>query len=400
MKRILLLLLVVTNLVLAQKNASSKLHTAKSDAGYTVLNSVFQPQLEEFYIWDSVANKWGQQSDSIVIAYNLAGMVVREMHYYGAIISYVDTFLYNTNGKKIKDIRLGNLGGTWDTSRVESFSYNSDNQIIVDLAVDYNNGVPFAYASKNLFTYNGNKQLVSNEYQYWDQGAWVNSGFIIYSYLGNGQLNMVLSKDWNKQKNKYVKRDSVTSISFYAWTGNIDDAKPSSYTISDTAGVQYADTFSYDVNGNQIKEIDYVGGTKPWAYDYKQTNTYSYDSNKNITQRTEFNYRNGNATAIANDGSKTVYGNFKLFATGINPIALEKTLDIFPNPSTGTFTIPVVDGAAPADVKIYVIDTFGKEVYHTSYNGPINLSEQPDGLYFLTLIRNGTKTTSKLILSK
>jgi hypothetical protein len=81
-------------------------------------------------------------------------------------------------------------------------------------------------------------------------------------------------------------------------------------------------------------------------------------------------------------------------------------INAFPNPSSdGTFNIEIADGSRHmTDGKIEIYNVIGKEVFQSSINmqmldSPItiDLSEQANGIYFMTLISGQYRFYQKLI---
>ena len=80
-----------------------------------------------------------------------------------------------------------------------------------------------------------------------------------------------------------------------------------------------------------------------------------------------------------------------------------QSIEFLPNPSTGKFKL----GFKPLEagrVDVRIVDMNGKTVYEenmgsekNSYDLDIDISNQPDGIYFLTLTQNGKKFNKKLI---
>lgn len=91
--------------------------------------------------------------------------------------------------------------------------------------------------------------------------------------------------------------------------------------------------------------------------------------------------------------------------SGINDYDLSSPIDIFPNPSTGKFTISS-DPSTPLKVtSIEVYNVFGEMLVdlpvNQSTNQLINLSSQPSGIYFLHLkTENGIGAVKKVIVSR
>lgn len=84
------------------------------------------------------------------------------------------------------------------------------------------------------------------------------------------------------------------------------------------------------------------------------------------------------------------------FATGsVEEKVTVKTLQVFPNPSPGTFTIK-----APAPGKIVITDATGRTVYRTNITTTLYISSFKPGMYTVQLYRDDQQTTSaKLVVS-
>ncbi len=86
--------------------------------------------------------------------------------------------------------------------------------------------------------------------------------------------------------------------------------------------------------------------------------------------------------------SWTHVDNFKLTdsTAGINPITGNKLLKVYPNPSSGEFTISLQDYQNGYSVEIY--NVLGEKIYQSILNNSqntINLNSQPAGMYFIYL---------------
>ncbi len=75
--------------------------------------------------------------------------------------------------------------------------------------------------------------------------------------------------------------------------------------------------------------------------------------------------------------------------TGINAYSAKLPLSVYPNPTTGLFNII---SAVRADIEIY--NSLGQKIYagkiEQGRNNPVNLSEQPSGIYYLRIKDNRT----------
>ncbi|MBI3501348.1 MAG: T9SS type A sorting domain-containing protein [Bacteroidetes bacterium] len=85
---------------------------------------------------------------------------------------------------------------------------------------------------------------------------------------------------------------------------------------------------------------------------------------------------------------------------GMNEANLGKFISVYPNPSTGEFTVSSLQFPVK-DIEVY--DIYGKKVYQTTVNRKqetLNLSAAGSGIYFLQLKTERGTVTKKLVLSR
>lgn len=74
------------------------------------------------------------------------------------------------------------------------------------------------------------------------------------------------------------------------------------------------------------------------------------------------------------------------------------SLNMVPNPSSGLVTVQV-QGKAFAEGSIEVYDMIGSKVAHTTGAPSIDLSNQPDGVYFVTVRSGQASVTKRIVLA-
>jgi DNA-binding beta-propeller fold protein YncE len=79
----------------------------------------------------------------------------------------------------------------------------------------------------------------------------------------------------------------------------------------------------------------------------------------------------------------------------------ENDIVIYPNPSTGLVTIRINN--EPLDGKVSIFNIQGKLVHETALRSgqqsvQLNLSSNPKGLYFISVVSDGMNMTEKVLL--
>jgi len=85
--------------------------------------------------------------------------------------------------------------------------------------------------------------------------------------------------------------------------------------------------------------------------------------------------------------------------SGVNEINLDDLISVYPNPSNGKFTLS--SEITKGEISIYNIS--GEKVYSSTVNRKqetVNLSSQPNGIYFLTIKTEQGTANKKLIINK
>ena len=116
-------------------------------------------------------------------------------------------------------------------------------------------------------------------------------------------------------------------------------------------------------------------------------------------------YVSAKDTSVTNDSL-----DIKATERALNPSVITKTTDlsIYPNPSTGDFTIKY-DVLKRADVHVDIYNMAGaliKSVVNTAqqfegkYQIPVSLNEFPNGIYIVDIINNGKRFSEKVIIER
>jgi hypothetical protein len=86
------------------------------------------------------------------------------------------------------------------------------------------------------------------------------------------------------------------------------------------------------------------------------------------------------------------------------PFVTGKTLFVvYPNPTTGSFTLEFTGQDLPAGLSAYICDLRGSKVLNINLNGQrrqvISMENQPRGIYFIRILSEKYSVTSKILIS-
>jgi len=107
--------------------------------------------------------------------------------------------------------------------------------------------------------------------------------------------------------------------------------------------------------------------------------------------------------AISPCGTSVMNDSVSLVFSGLEPTPVMLTLNIYPNPSSGLFTIEV-NNSENATLELKITNPLGQLVFQEEINGKkivrqFNMSLNASGIYLIRLISNDTAFSHKLILN-
>ncbi len=189
-----------------------------------------------------------------------------------------------------------------------------------------------------------------------------------------------------------------------------------------TNPIENRDTITEDLNENEISAETFTtgesmisGGLSFEEVQVIEDSTYKTDTV--ITEPLEYRTTGLMAIEIVQEDSTVTEDSTltdslseknKAIKIGDNVISKNTDLSIYPNPTSGEFTIKY-DVNKRADIKIEIYNTVGAMVktvvdqpnqYEGRYQIPINLSDLPSGIYFVNLSNNGKSVTEKVVIEK
>ena len=326
------------------------------------------------------------------------------------------TWTYDANNNQTSDIYQEWDGSAWINAEQSNYTYDADNNLISYLSQYWNNGIldgywqeTYTYDANNnrtyeldqtwngsifvndrqyIWTYDVNNNQISELYQYWASAAWVNTQKLTYTYDANNNRTSFLRENWNSsswvnyEKNTYTydARNNQISDLYQHW-----DA--SAWVNSGNK------TYTYDANNNRTNALYQHWDGSTWVNNW--LDVIIYDAN-NFAKSLSTKYWNTAGTEIDQGDSTCFYFHTAL---GINDlIAKENVISIYPNPSSGKFTIS--SNSAMRSAEVY--DFTGACVYadvkfNKQFSKEIDLSNSPSGIYFIK-INSGNKVSWRKVI--
>jgi hypothetical protein len=92
-------------------------------------------------------------------------------------------------------------------------------------------------------------------------------------------------------------------------------------------------------------------------------------------------------------------------SSGISKSTIEKNVSLMPNPSTGLVNVLLNFGKAE-NVSVTVTNVIGQELISNKYDAivsfvaPLDLSSQPNGIYFVTVSNGTEKMVQRIVINK
>jgi hypothetical protein len=113
-------------------------------------------------------------------------------------------------------------------------------------------------------------------------------------------------------------------------------------------------------------------------------------------------YMHGHITTSGQYCSPTA-PQMEVTSTGVNDLAIAsgELFRVYPNPTSGNFTVELTDITSSGNAVITVFGSMGETIHTAEMNGiskqALSLSEKPAGIYFIRMVAGDKQSTRKII---
>ena len=295
-------------------------------------------------------------------------------------------YTYDANHHLLTEIDQSWTGTAWLNDYKYTYTYSGDDQT-VELTQTWNDvDAVWENASQILSTYDGNHNLLTKTIQNWNGLSWDNTSLFTYTYDGNNNQITALIQFWDGTgwennsitTNTYNSNNLLTNFLTQVWNGaSYDNASRTTNTYNGTL---------------LTKSLHELWDGSSWKY----SNVSFYTYGENDFLQAVGNREYDGVDNIITSGDST-YNFFRTVVGTKDLNNVDATLAIYPNPSSGKFTLSSEIGLG--SVTIY--NSIGERVYFSDkandQTQSINLDGYPNGLY-LAIIKEGDYTTTRKIM--
>jgi hypothetical protein len=343
---------------------------------------------EQSQLWDATNNVW---KDDVKYAY-----------------------LYDANGNLLSQTDKTWNGSAWINNVRYTHTYDVNNNELTYLIENWN-GTAWENSQREINTYNTNNDQLTNTGQNWDGATWVNNTRSVWTYdVNNNFTSYEYDGGWNATNNSWIGDFN------YSYTYDVNN-NPATYISQNwiSGGWQNANKniFTYDANNLKTEETDYLWNTSNNTWDTPIKYEYTYNANNLELSYTSTDWDGSNW--INDEHMVRTYGsNNELLSieytkwnassstwvkeqentfvhtcltTAIQDAIHTSSLEIFPNPTNGQFSL----SGLPESGSLVIYNYSGKVVYQTNLNATdlkVDLTGQSKGMYFYK-INNGAEKT-------
>lgn len=346
-----------------------------------------------FWAWDTTNSSWKLNTKDVDMTHDANNNTLSETEKYWNDTSWINTnkfiYTYDANNNQTSELQQNwDSSGNWGDAFKYTYTYDSYNNQTGALFQSWS-GSAWTNFRKYTYTYDANNNEIHELYQDGNGSPWTNYSQITYTYDGNNNLTNSVSQMWSgsnwvnseQTNNTYNSGNNLTGSITQSWDG-------ANWTDS-----TYSNSYVYDASNNNTSYKTQTWDGNAWV-DYSLYISI-YDAN---------NLERGNSTkffdstGIVIDGD-SIYAYYNT-VTAIKQLTKQEAgITIYPNPSNAVFNLQM-NNAENIQVKVYNI--IGKCVYQNncnSSNSQIDLTSQPNGVYFVSIQTKEGTVNKKIIVS-
>jgi hypothetical protein len=295
--------------------------------------------------------------------------------------SYREIHAYNGQGNLLTQTHQDWIFNEWVVSSRISYEYDGQGQVTTKT---YQNGtgLPWVNAIRFLHTYDGQGNLTETIEEQWDENTntWNNESRATFTY-SNGDISEQIQYNWNGST--WVNH----SLYIYDYNGQslLSELTSQTWNGSDWGDATARVIYTYDAQGNLTTHTNQFFNSGNW--DNITRNVYTYNNQGDVE---EINVESWNGNAWSLQG--TYQSVYNCEGVGLSELILES--NIFPNPSTGLFSLEAI-----GNISYQLFDSGGRLVLSNTATGntSVDISSQPSGIYTLLLQTSGGSAAQKLV---
>ncbi|UOQ54631.1 T9SS type A sorting domain-containing protein [Hymenobacter cellulosivorans] len=432
----------LTSLVSHKHDGAERVTTAARGTKATVV----RPGQAVYYSWDTPTGRWSVSSKQ-TFAYDSQGRVTQSTYQDSLTATNYDRtqYTYTAQGQWASETRQSWMNNAWVNIERTLYTYNAQGKETSYTRQDWTNGAwvnnsryltdydsygnetlyqgqewlngswVTDYADKSLYTYNSAGLVTQEVRQELDNGTFVNTDRITFTYA-NGQWTSLTFEEWDNDV--WVPEERILDFVWFDWAKQ----RPASYREQIFDGTTFVDderiSISYTANGGYVEvEQQYLNGV--WVNEDRDTEVYDSQGNEqlytyeewvnNAWRQTEgnryinvYNASNTLLRKVTQEFSNTTrqyvntyrenYSSFQTITLAARNAALEAQSALYPNPASGVVTLEVAGlskaEAATGEVRNalgQLVQNFTVQPQAGKLSTQLDLSNLKSGVYTVRL---------------
>ncbi len=292
-----------------------------------------------------------------------------------------EIYTYNLNGlKEIKEDRDWNYTESiWEDFAKTYYYYDANNNNTIALEKRFISTDNWRDNWKTEYTYDANNRKILEQQwgydSYWDE--WYDYSKTTISYYDNNLLKEEFTERYDYDNSEWY---DLSKVKYFYNANNLLDYKEEFDLQDANNNLKYVYTYNEDNQETTFFLYDWNGSE--WILFYKVFDNYDANGNQSdyysqVSDGTWQNYLKEEYT-------------WNEFFVNINELP-NFDLKVFPNPVSNVLTI---QNNLQKNYKVEIFDISGKNIYNSqisNFNYQINISNYPNGTYFVNVISNNKK---------